>query len=82
MIFKSDYNKNRVVHLCNLLITKKRGKMLGEEILQQLDQGFLNQSTYERLSRWVNPDRAEHFAQPIAAKISKELFGEEIQRSH
>jgi len=78
--FKSDFDRKRVEDLCMLLVNGKRGKTLGKEILGQLDQGYLDESTYERLSRWVNPERAEPFAQPIAAEISRELFGEEIQR--
>jgi hypothetical protein len=58
-----------------------RGVTLGREILRQLNQGYLDQSTYERLSRWVNPYRDEDFAQPIAAEISALLFGEEIERN-
>jgi hypothetical protein len=77
---RSMCDKNNVVKLCNLLIEKRRGKTLGDEIKAQLNQKFLNQSTYERLSRWVNPARNESFAQPIAAEISMELFGEEIKR--
>lgn len=73
-------DKNNVVKLCNLLIEKRRGKTLGDEIKAQIDQKYLDQSSYERLSRWVNPARDEHFAQPIAAELSMELFGEEIER--
>jgi hypothetical protein len=79
-IIQSTCDKSNVVKLCNLLIEKRRGKTLGDEIKAQIDQKYLDQSTYERLSRWVNPERDEPFAQPIAAEISRELFGEEIER--
>lgn len=79
--FKNDYNRNYVEHLCNVLKNGRRGVTLGREILMQLDQDYLDQSTYQRLSRWVNPERPEPFAQPIAAKISVLLFGEEIERT-
>lgn len=80
MNFQSGCDKMRVENLCNILICGKRGKTLGKEILSQLNQNYLHQATYNRLSRWVNPERAEPFAQPIAAEISMQLFGEEIQR--
>ena len=78
--FKNKYDRSRVEYLCNELIQGKRGVTLGKDILKQLDQGYLNRSTYERLSRWVNTRRVESFAQPIAAEISRFLFGEEIKR--
>ena len=78
--FKTNYDRSRIEHLCNALKNGPRGVTLGREILSQLDQGYLDQSTYERLSRWVNPYRDEDFAQPIAAEISMLLFGEEIER--
>jgi hypothetical protein len=79
--FKTDYDRSRVEKLCNALKSGPRGVTLGREILRQLNQGYLDQSTYERLSRWVNPYRDEDFAQPIAAEISALLFGEEIERN-
>ncbi len=78
--FKANYDRNRVEHLCNTLKNGTRGVTLGRDILKQLDQGHLDAETYKMLSRWVNPHRAEHFAQPIAAEISMLLFGEEIER--
>lgn len=77
---QSACDKDNVVRLCNLLIEKRRGKTLGDEIKEQINQKYLDQYTYERLSRWVNPERSEPFAQPIAAELSMELFGEEIER--
>jgi len=78
--FINNYDRNHVEHLCTVLQNGKRGVTLGRDILKQLDQGHLNPETYKMLSRWVNPHRAEHFAQPIAAEISMLLFGEEIER--
>ena len=78
--FRNGYDRGRVEKLCNALINGQRGATLGKEILSQLDQGYLEKATYERLSRWVNPGRAEHFAQPIASKLSKLLYGKEIER--
>lgn len=79
--FIANYNRRRVENLCKALKNGGRGVTLGREILEQLDQGCLVQSTYERLSRWVNPERPEPFAQPIAAEISMLLFGKEIERT-
>jgi len=78
--FLNNYDRNRVEHLCKTLQNGGRGVTLGRDIIKQLDQGYLEVETYKMLSRWVNPQRAEHFAQPIAAEISMLLFGEEIER--
>jgi transcriptional regulator with XRE-family HTH domain len=78
--FRNGYDRERVEKLCSALINGQRGATLGKEILSQLDQGYLEKATYERLSRWVNPERAERFAQPIASKLSKLLYGKEIDR--
>lgn len=78
--FQPNYDRKRVEYLCHALINGPRGVTLGREILEQLDQGYLNQSTYERLSRWVNPKKPEPFAKGIAAEISMLLFGETIER--
>jgi len=78
--FIASCDRKRVENLCDDLLNGRRGVTLGREILMQLDQGYLNQSTYERLSRWVNPKKPEPSAQPIAAEISLLLFGEEIER--
>ena len=79
--FKANYDRSRVEHLCNTLKNGTRGVTLGRDILKQLYQGHLNPETYKMLSRWVNPYRAEHFAQPIAAEISMLLFGAAIART-
>jgi transposase len=78
--FINNYDRSRIEHLCTVLKNGKRGVTLGKNLLKQLDQGHLDAETYKMLSRWVNPYRAEHFAQPIAAEISMLLFGEEIER--
>jgi len=78
--FIPNFDRKQGEYYCRLLISGGRGKMLGEEILQQLDQGYLFPSTYERLSRWVNPEREEYSAQPLALKISLLLFGKRISR--
>jgi hypothetical protein len=77
---KNTCDRGHVEELCELLINGNRGRTLGREIMEQLHQKSLNHSTYARLSRWVNPYKSEPIAQPIAAEISMELFGEEIQR--
>jgi len=78
---REDCNRERVKELSEKLIAKgTRGFELGVEVRRHYRRKYLRHSTYERLSRWVNPRRSEPFAQPIAAEISRELFGIEIQR--
>ena len=77
---RKDCDRNRVEKLADILIQGTRGRTLGREIKGQIRKKRLSHSTYAKLSRWVNPERAEPFAQPIASEISIELFGEEIQR--
>jgi hypothetical protein len=69
-----------IKRLCHILIEKRRGKTLADEILRDLDTGYISDETYRRLSRWCNPARSEPDAQPIAEKISKQLFGDVIRR--
>jgi hypothetical protein len=69
-----------VRRLCQILIENRRGKTLADEILRDLNTGSLSESTYRRLSRWCNPARAEPDAQPIAERISRELFGHVLNR--
>jgi len=71
-----------VRRLCHILIENRRGKTLADEILRDLDTGSISDSTYRRLSRWCHPARAEPNAQPIAEKLSQELFGHVINRVH
>jgi transcriptional regulator with XRE-family HTH domain len=78
--FKKDTGLEHTYKLCHNLISGRRGATLGKEILAQLKTGRLTPKTYARLSRWVNPEREEPFAQPIAAEISRELYGREIER--
>jgi len=70
-----------VRRLCHILIEYRRGKTLADEILHDLDTGAISDSTYRRLSRWCNPARHEPDAQPVAEKISQELFGHVITRT-
>jgi hypothetical protein len=78
--FVDGYDKKRIIKLCNILKNGSRGVTLGKEILSQLNQGYLKRTTYDKLSRWVNPRKPEYFAQPISAEISRLLFSEEIPR--
>jgi hypothetical protein len=78
--FKDKFDRERVEKLCHALTKGTRGVTLGKKILEQLEEGCLDQETYAMLSRWVNPRRAEHFAQPLAAQVSKLLYGREIER--
>ena len=78
--FRESADPNAMPKLCNTLIEGRRGATLGKEILAQLATGRLTPKTYARLSRWVNPEREEPIAQPIAAEISRELYGTEIER--
>jgi hypothetical protein len=77
---RSGYNLAHVTELCCLLIKQRRGKMLGDEILRHLDFGYISDDTYRRLSRWCHPRRSEPRVQPIAAELSRELFGCVISR--
>ena len=77
---RKRYDSDLVKRLCQILIEQRRGKTLAVEVLRDLDTGYLDDSTYSRLSRWCNPARPEPDAQPIAEKISRELFGLVISR--
>ena len=78
--FRNGADLEHASKLCNNLINGRRGTTLGNEILAQMEMRRLKPKTYARLSRWVNPEREEPFAQPIAAEISRELYGTEIER--
>ena len=65
---------------CNVLIEKRKGKTLGDEILRDLGTGYIGETTYRRLSRWCNPAHSEPAVQPVAEALSKELFGHVISR--
>ena len=71
-----------VRRLCQILIENRRGKILAQDILCDLDVGSISDKTYRRLSRWCNPARSEPDAQPVAAKVSQELFGRVISRTN
>ncbi len=71
-----------VKKLCEILIENRRAKMLAEEILRDLGTGAISDRTYKRLGRWCNPARPEPNVQPIAVKISTELFGHVINRTN
>ncbi len=42
---RSECDLDHVRRLCGTLITQRRGKTLGEEILQDLDSGYINAET-------------------------------------
>lgn len=77
---RGECDHARVRNLSTRLIRRRRGKMLGDEILSQLASGSVSAKTYARLSRWCNPAHSEPFAQPIACDLSRELFGRVIAR--
>ena len=66
----------------------KDNYMISEQSLKQFQieqQKELTETTYKRLSRWVNPYRnsdREQTIQPIAEQISVVLFGYPIGRSN
>lgn len=78
--FRRDCDLNRTKELCKEPIKARRGKMICEQILKELNSGYLCEKTKDWLSKWVNPARTEE-VQPIFEKISKELFGHRIGRS-
>ena len=78
--FLTNFNRKQAIEVIDLLVNGKRGRMLGREISDQLDNGYLTHKTYSRLSRWVNPKKSEPFVQPIALKLSMLLYGKKISR--
>jgi len=76
---RKDCDYNRVRQLCGIL-RDGRGKELSVAVLKDIENKSLRYTTYVQLSRWVNPDRAEARATPIAEAISYELFGVRISR--
>jgi len=70
----------------NELIENKYAVTLAKEIKQQVldtDCQYLTVSTFKRLGRWVSPYRwtdREKYVKPIVQKISRMLFGHDIQR--
>ena len=77
---RRNFDCVRVTELCQILIGGPRAKMLGREILEQFSTGYLTGRTYQRLSKWADPDRAEWDVQPFAEAICYELFGMRISR--
>jgi hypothetical protein len=78
--FTQRFNDRRVRDLCEQLISQRRGKMLGDEILAQLSTGALTGKTFARLCRWVHPRRQEPTAQPVAEQLSRLLYGRTFPR--
>lgn len=82
----SGREKREFRGLLNELLEKGWAVTLAREIRQQLldkEGSCIIVSTYKRLSRWVNPNRLterERFVRERAEKISKLLFGREIER--
>jgi nitroreductase len=72
--------KHALEKLCKIVIIVGRGKMVSEQILNELDTGSLTEKTRNKLSKWVNPRRDE-LIQPVFEVISEELFGYRIERS-
>ncbi len=69
-----------VRRLCDVLVKNRRAKTLADEILRDLATGSISDSACRRLSRWCNPARSEPVMQPLAAKLSVELFGHVMER--
>ena len=80
MPIRKTADLGRAEELCQMLVEGTRGRTLGEEVLQQLASRYLTQQAYGRLARWVNPEKPEPEAMPIAEAISWELFGYRISR--
>ncbi|MBI3821598.1 MAG: hypothetical protein HY289_02850 [Planctomycetes bacterium] len=77
---KPRCNIAMVKRLCEILVENRRARTLGEEILRDLESGALGANAYVRLARWCNPLRSESKIQPIAQRISEELFGHVLRR--
>lgn len=78
--FRKNCDLNRARELCKQPIQARRGKMICEQILKELDSGYLCEKTKDWFSKWVNPARTEEI-QPVFEQISIELFGHRIGRS-
>jgi transcriptional regulator with XRE-family HTH domain len=78
--FQEGCDINRVRKLCKYPIQQRRGKMVCEQILKELDTGFLKKKTRDWLSKWVNPARKEPRVEDAFRDISIELFGHRISR--
>jgi hypothetical protein len=80
MPIRKSCDVSRVLELCGMLISDRRGKTLAEEIQTEVGSGYIRGETYARLSRWAHPKRDEPNAQPVAESLSYELFGFVISR--
>jgi len=78
--FRKNCDINRVRELCKIPIQERRGKMVSEKILKELDSGFLEKKTKKWLSKWVNPRRKEPKVEKTFLAICIELFGRRITR--
>lgn len=78
--FHRNCDLKRLKKLCKIVVIIGRGKMVSEQILNELDTGALTEKTRNQLSKWVNPRRDE-LIQPVFEVISEELFGYRIERS-
>ena len=79
--FRKGCDIDRVRELCKHPIQQRRGKMVCEQILKELDSGFLKKETKKWLSKWVNPHRREPKVEDTFNAICMELFGHRIARS-
>ena len=79
--FRKECDIDRVRELCEHPIQERRGKMISEQILKELDSGYLKRKTKNWLSKWVNPDRKEPKVQDTFMAICIELFGHRIARN-
>ena len=77
--FRNGFDRERVKKLCQIAIKIRRGKMVAEKILKELDSEGLSKKVKKQLSKWVKPKRNE-LIQPVFEVISEELFGRRIGR--
>ena len=83
---QDSVDRDKIGALTQKLINKGWATTLAKEIKQQIldkNEDSLNVQTFRRLSRWVHPYRQterEYYVQNVASKISKILFGKEIDR--
>jgi transcriptional regulator with XRE-family HTH domain len=80
--FPKGCNTDRVRELCKHPIRQRRGKMICEQILRELDSGYLTKKTKKWLSKWVNPARREPKVESTFKAMCKELFGHRIARDN
>jgi len=78
--FRKGCDIDRVRELCKHPIQQRRGKMVCEQILRELNSGYLIEKTKKWLSKWVNPARREPKVEDTFQAICKELFGHRIAR--